>query len=72
MCTVNAVAGLLTVEDALARVLERVRPLESETVPLAEAIGRVLAEDAIAAIDLPRFPSSAMDGFAAPRRGHAR
>ena len=64
MCTVNAVAGLLTVEDALARVLERAQPLETETVPLADAIGRVLAEDAVAAIDLPRFPSSAMDGFA--------
>jgi molybdopterin molybdotransferase len=41
-----------------------VQPLASETVPLEEAAGRVLAEDAPAAIDLPRFPSSAMDGFA--------
>ena len=64
MCTVNAVSGLLTVEDALARVLERVQPLETEPVPLAEATGRVLGEDALAALDLPRFPSSAMDGFA--------
>ena len=64
MCTVSAVAGLLSVEDALALVLSRVRPLPVEAVPLASAVGRVLAEDALAAIDLPRFPSSAMDGFA--------
>jgi molybdopterin molybdotransferase len=64
VCTVNAVAGLLTVEDALARVLERARTLPAEPVPLEEAAGRVLAEDALAVVDLPRFPSSAMDGFA--------
>jgi molybdopterin molybdotransferase len=58
------VGELLAVEDALARVLERARPLPADAVPLEEAGGRVLAEDALAAIDLPRFPSSAMDGFA--------
>jgi molybdopterin molybdotransferase len=61
---VTAVAELLTVEDALARVLASVRPLATEEVPLVDASGRVLGEDARAAIDLPRFPSSAMDGFA--------
>ena len=64
MCTVSAVAGLLSVEDALALVLSRVRPLPGEVVALDAAAGRVLAEDALAAIDLPRFRSSAMDGFA--------
>jgi molybdopterin molybdotransferase len=64
VCSVTAVAALLTVEEALARVLERVRPLPAEPVALEDAAGRVLAEDAPAAIDLPRFPSSAMDGFA--------
>lgn len=64
MCTVSAVAELTTVEDALAQVLSRVRPLPAEAVALEQAAGRVLAEDALAAIDLPRFPSSAMDGFA--------
>jgi molybdopterin molybdotransferase len=58
------VADLLTVEDALAQVLARVRPLDAEDVPLESAAGRLLAEDAVAAIDLPRFASSAMDGFA--------
>ena len=64
MCSVLAVAELLTVEDALARVLAAVRPLESEAVRLSAASGRVLSEDARAAVDLPRFASSAMDGFA--------
>jgi molybdopterin molybdotransferase len=58
------VAELLTVEEALARVLERVRPLPAEQVAVAEAAGRFLAEDARASVDLPPFPSSAMDGFA--------
>src|SRR5262249_56021379 len=35
-----------------------------EGVPLAEAVGRVLVEPARAVVDLPPFPSSAMDGYA--------
>jgi molybdopterin molybdotransferase len=57
-------AELLTMEEAQARVLERVRPLAPEPVALLEAAGRVLAELARAAVDLPPFASSAMDGFA--------
>jgi molybdopterin molybdotransferase len=56
--------GLPGIDQALALVLERVRPLDAETVPIGEAVGRVLAEDARAAVDLPPFDSSAMDGFA--------
>src|SRR5262245_8961850 len=55
---------LLTFEEALARVLERVRSLPAEEVPLEAAAGRWLAEPARAAVDLPPFPSSAMDGYA--------
>ena len=55
---------LLSLAAALARVLERARPLDAEEVQIAEAAGRVAAEDARAAVDLPPFPSSAMDGFA--------
>ena len=40
------------------------RPLAPEPVPIAEAGGRVTAEDVYARIDLPPFASSAMDGFA--------
>ena len=57
-------ANLHSIEEAQALVLGRVRALEAEAVPLAEAAGRVLAADARAAVDLPPFPSSAMDGFA--------
>jgi molybdopterin molybdotransferase len=56
--------GLPGIDQALALVLERVGPLEAEDVPIAAAAGRVLAEDAHAAVDLPPFDSSAMDGFA--------
>jgi len=61
---VVAVARLPGIDEALALVLERARPLEAEAVPISEAAGRFLAEDAHAACDLPPFPSSAMDGYA--------
>jgi len=57
-------AELLSLAEAQARVLERVELLAGEPVPVARAAGRVLAEDAHAVVDLPPFPSSAMDGFA--------
>ena len=57
-------AELLTIDAALERILAEVRPLSHEDVPLAEARGRFLAEDAVAEVDLPPFASSAMDGFA--------
>jgi molybdopterin molybdotransferase len=57
-------SGLLTIDDALAAVLARVRPLPSERVALEAAAGRVLAEEVQARVDLPPFRSSAMDGFA--------
>jgi molybdopterin molybdotransferase len=58
------VSDLLSFDDALALVLERARRLEAERVPLERAAGRVLAEAAVAAVDLPSFRSSAMDGYA--------
>jgi molybdopterin molybdotransferase len=58
------VASLLTLEEAQQRVLAHARPLPVETVPIAEARGRVAAEDARGLVDLPPFASSAMDGFA--------
>jgi molybdopterin molybdotransferase len=58
------VEELLTLEAAQALVLERARPLAAERVRLDQAVGRVLAETATAVVDLPPFPSSAMDGYA--------
>ncbi len=39
-------------------------PLEAETVPLAVALGRVLADDVVAPVDVPSFERSNVDGFA--------
>src|SRR5213593_4197149 len=60
----ESMADLLAFEEALRLILERVEPLPGAPTPLDEAAGRVLAEPAVAAVDLPPFPSSAMDGFA--------
>lgn len=54
----------LTVEDALARMLEACSPVESETVTLDEALGRTLAEDVVAQVSHPPCTVSAMDGYA--------
>jgi molybdopterin molybdotransferase len=56
--------SLLPVEAALARILAGVEPLAAETVPLAEAAGRVLATDLAARRSQPPFAASAMDGYA--------
>jgi molybdopterin molybdotransferase len=58
------VDSLLTFEEAQARILAATAPLPAESVQVATAAGRVLAEDARSAVDLPPFPSSAMDGYA--------
>jgi molybdopterin molybdotransferase len=55
---------LISIEEGSRRVLEAVRPLDAEQVALADARGRVLAEDLTSAVDVPPFDSSAMDGYA--------
>ena len=57
-------ASLLSVADALARVLDGVAPLASEDAPLTEADGRVLAADVAALRTQPPADMSAMDGYA--------
>ena len=57
--------SLLPVEAALERLLAGAGPLDGqERVPLAEADGRVLAEDLVARLTQPPFDASAMDGYA--------
>jgi len=56
--------ALLSVADALARVLEGARPLPAEPVRLTQAEGRVLAEDLAARRTQPPEDVSAMDGYA--------
>jgi molybdopterin molybdotransferase len=56
---------VLTPADAYARLLRHLpRDRRAESVPTAEAVGRVLAEHLHAPADLPTFPRSTMDGFA--------
>jgi molybdopterin molybdotransferase len=58
---------VLTPDAARARILSALAdlaPLPPERVPLAEALGRALAEDLAAARDLPGFDASTMDGYA--------
>lgn len=55
---------LLPVEEARARMLAEIAPLPSERVAIADCIGRVLAQPAVARRDQPPFAASAMDGYA--------
>ena len=55
---------LVDAGDASALVLERTPVLGIERIPLVDCPGRVLAEDLVAAAQLPAFPSSAVDGYA--------
>lgn len=55
----------LTVEQALEALLEHTKVMEeTETVPLLQACGRVLAKDMIAGFDNPPFDRSPVDGYA--------
>ena len=53
-----------TVAQALAWLDAYLRPLDSETVPLRDAAGRVLAADVISDVDVPAFARATMDGYA--------
>jgi molybdopterin molybdotransferase len=55
---------MISIDEALELVLDGLLPLGVERVPLAEAAGRVAAEPAASAVDLPPFDRSAMDGYA--------
>jgi molybdopterin molybdotransferase len=55
---------MLTVEQALARMLERAEPVDVEVVPTIEADGRVLATDVVSTLDVPPLDNSQMDGYA--------
>lgn len=55
---------LLSVEEALARVLERTPTPRIETLGLADAVGAVLAADVVADRDYPPFDRSRVDGYA--------
>jgi molybdopterin molybdotransferase len=56
--------GLLSVETARDTVLAAARPIGTERVAIDGALGRVVAEAAVARTSLPPWPNSAMDGYA--------
>ncbi|HEX5417452.1 MAG TPA: gephyrin-like molybdotransferase Glp [Chloroflexota bacterium] len=55
---------MVSVEEAIAIVLEHTPALPAEEISLDEALGRVLAEDIVARDDMPPFAASAVDGYA--------
>lgn len=55
---------MLSVEEARAAVFADVKTLPAERVEVFEALGRVLAEDAVSDVDVAPFDNSAMDGYA--------
>ena len=56
--------ALISVGDALEKVLAEAAPLPAETAPLHQAAWRVLARDIVALRTQPPFPAAAMDGYA--------
>ncbi|MGI8594116.1 MAG: molybdopterin molybdotransferase MoeA [Solirubrobacteraceae bacterium] len=56
--------AIISIEDARRVVLDACRRLEAEAVSLERALGRALAQDVVAAGDVPPYAGSAMDGFA--------
>ena len=56
---------LMRVDEARALLATNITAVTgSETVPLAEALGRILAEDIVSNVDIPPGPNSAVDGYA--------
>jgi molybdopterin molybdotransferase len=56
---------MLSLEEAYRRLLARATPTEGQSVPLIDAVGRVLVDPKVeAALDVPGFDNSAMDGYA--------
>ena len=60
----QTVTRMIDVDAARARILAAFAPLPMVRVPLAAALGSVLAVDVIAGESVPAFPNAAMDGFA--------
>jgi molybdopterin molybdotransferase len=65
--------GLLSVDDALARLLASAAPVaEVEEVPALEATGRILARAQRSTMDVPPMDNSAMDGYAVSTRDSSK
>lgn len=57
--------GLMPIEQALETMLANIKPIQTTLkLPLADALGYVLAEELLSPIFVPPFDNSAMDGYA--------
>ncbi|MCG8429494.1 MAG: molybdopterin molybdotransferase MoeA [Chromatiales bacterium] len=64
-CSAHAGPSLKPLEEALELILSHAKAVDgTETVPLAEALGRVLANGVISQVTVPPWDNSAMDGYA--------
>ncbi len=55
---------MLTVDEALEKILSYVSVLDAEEKPVLDALGQVLAEDVVSGYDIPPLNNTAMDGYA--------
>lgn len=55
---------MISVEEALERILSYVTLLEAEEKPILDALGQVVVDDIISPIDIPPLDNTAMDGYA--------
>jgi len=55
---------MISVEEALEKILGQVQVLEAEEKPILDCLGQVLAEDVYSDIDVPPWANAAMDGYA--------
>jgi len=55
---------MIPIKEALELIHSNVKPIETEILPIELSLGRVSAENRFAEFDLPRFQTSAMDGYA--------
>jgi molybdenum cofactor synthesis domain-containing protein len=62
---VRPIRGTIPLEEARQILFETVRPISrTARIPLREAHGRVIAQPAVSAVDVPPFDRAAMDGYA--------
>ncbi|GAG09129.1 unnamed protein product, partial [marine sediment metagenome] len=59
---------MISVEQALGKILAYVDILEEEEKPILDCLGQVLAEDIYSGIDVPPLDNTAMDGYAVRSR----
>jgi molybdopterin molybdotransferase len=57
---------MLSVDDVCSLIERELHPLPSVSVPLGESLGRRLADEIVADVDMPAFSRSAIDGYALP------